>query len=278
MTPARDPAPAARPARGRTAAVVLVALLALVAAGGTALGAWQLYRLQWKLDLIARVESRVHAAPVPAPAPADWPRVSRARDEYRHVRLRGRYLAGHDTRVQAATALGSGYWLLTPFRSDDGALVLVNRGFVPPDWRGDAVPDVTEVTGLLRLPEPGGAFLRRNDPGAGRWYSRDVAAIAQARGLGPVAPFFVDLDASVRVSANAGAPGTGATLGAGTPSWPRAGLTVVRFRNNHLGYALTWFALALMGAGGAIYVARDARRRAAPGPRPTDGADPRDAS
>lgn len=277
MTPARGPASVVRPARGRTAAVVLVAALVLAAAGFLALGGWQLYRLQWKLDLIARVEARVQAAPVPAPSPADWPRVSRAGDEYRHVRLSGRYLAGHDTRVQAATALGSGYWILTPFRRDDGAVVLVNRGFVPPGWAGDVPPAVGGITGLLRLPEPGGGFLRDNAPGRERWYSRDVAAIAAARGLGPVAPFFVDLDAAAAAAANAGAPGGSATLGGSTPSWPRAGLTVVRFRNNHLGYALTWFVLALMAAGAAVYVAHDARRRWARDTRPTDadGASPR---
>ena len=52
------------------------------------------------------------------------------------------------------------------------------------------------VTGLLRITEPGGGFLRRNDPAAGRWYSRDVAAIAAARGLETVAPYFIDADAT----------------------------------------------------------------------------------
>src|SRR3546814_12551770 len=52
------------------------------------------------------------------------------------------------------------------------------------------------VTGLLRVTEPGGAFLRSNDPVADRWFSRDVAGIAKARGLGRTAPYFVDADAS----------------------------------------------------------------------------------
>ncbi|PMW08503.1 Surfeit locus 1 family protein, partial [Pseudomonas sp. GW456-11-11-14-TSB2] len=84
------------------------------------------------------------------------------------------------------------------------------------------------VTGLLRLTEPKGAFLRYNDPGTNRWYSRDVSAISTARGLGPVAPYFIDADAGPAATA------------------PVGGLTVERFTNNHLVYGLTWFALAVM--------------------------------
>ena len=101
------------------------------------------------------------------------------------------------------------------------------------------------LAGLLRLTEPKGGFLRDNDPAAGRWFSRDVAAIAQAKRLdGPVAPYFIDADAT---------PNPG--------GWPRGGLTVVRFANSHLVYALTWFGLALMSAGGAVLWLRDERRR-----------------
>jgi surfeit locus 1 family protein len=113
--------------------------------------------------------------------------------------------------------------------------VLVNRGYVPQERRdpstrpeGQVEGSVT-VTGLLRASEPGGGFLRANDPADGRWYSRDVAAIAEAEGVGPVAPYFIDAGA--------------------TPNprgLPVGGLTVVSFRNTHLAYALTWFALAAL--------------------------------
>lgn len=252
--------------RGRTAFVVLLALLSSVALACSALGAWQLQRLAWKRDLIARVEARVEAAPVPAPGRADWPAVSAARDEYRVVRLDGAFLAG-DTRVQALTASGPGVWILTPFRTLAGEVVLVNRGFVPTGGRADAPPSVAAVTGLLRLPEPGGRLLRRNEPAADRWYSRDTAAIAAARGLGPVAPFFVDLTGFVPSAANAGTAPDGGIVRPDRSAWPRTGLTVLRFRNHHLGYALTWFGLALLSAGAAVFVVRDARRAAGTGPR-----------
>ena len=136
-----------------------------------ALGTWQLQRRTWKLNLIARVEERVHAPPVAAPGPAEWPQVSAARDEYRHVTVTGTFLDHSQTLVQAATELGAGYWVLTPLRARR-SIVLVNRGFVAADDRERVQPggQAATVTGLLRITEPGGAFLRHNNPAANRWY------------------------------------------------------------------------------------------------------------
>lgn len=189
-----------------------------------ALGVWQLHRRTGKLRLVAQVEARLAAPAVPAPGPDRWAAL-RPVDAYMRVVATGRYRARADTRVRAVTAYGGGYWVLTPLDTSRFT-VLVNRGFVIADRKGPVpLPQgVVTVTGLLRLSEPGGGFLRRNDPTADRWASRDVAAIAARRGLDMVAPYFVDADAG--------------------PTVPRGGLTVVRFPNNHLLYALTWFALA----------------------------------
>jgi surfeit locus 1 family protein len=225
------------------AAVVLFCVFAL-------LGTWQVQRRAWKLDLIARVDQRVHAPAVAPPVPAEWPQVTAANSEYRHVRATGRFLNDSETLVRALTELGAGDWVLTPLRLEDGTVVLVNRGFVPPEHRdraahgAAAVTTDATVTGLLRISEPKGAFLRRNDPAKGLWYSRDVAAIAAARGLSRVAPYFIDEEA-----------------GAADPA-PVGGLTVIAFRNTHLMYAITWYGLALMVLLGAWIVIREERRRA----------------
>ena len=212
-------------------------------AGLVALAEWQLHRRAWKLDLIARVEARVHASPAPAPGPERWGALSAAADEYRRVTATGRWMAGRSALVQAATALGGGYWVMTPLAREDGTTILVNRGFVPAErrdpaaWAPESGP--AAVTGLLRLSEPGGGFLRANDPAADRWFSRDVAAIAASRGLGLVAPYFIDAER---------APG---------PGLPVGGLTVIAFPNNHLLYACIWATLAAMAAAGAAFVNLD---------------------
>jgi surfeit locus 1 family protein len=230
---------AAHPPRSRLAKTVVLAATALAFAGFCALGVWQVQRLHWKLDLIRRVDSRVHAAPVAAPA--DWAGVGAARDEYRHVRVAGRFLAGRDTRVDALTDLGAGDWILSPLRQADGRIVLVNRGFVPKGAKAADVPaGAVAIAGLLRVSEPDGRILRANVPAQDRWYSRDVAAIAARRGLANAAPYFVDAD-----------------FDANAPQWPRGGMTVVKFRNAHLSYALTWFGLALLTAFGFWKFARE---------------------
>jgi surfeit locus 1 family protein len=215
----------------------LLAALTLLCLG---LGAWQIERRAWKLDLIEAVEARRRAPPAPAPGPEEWSRVTAVRDAYRRVRVAGQFDHTRATRVQATTVLGQGAWLLTPLLTGDGWTVLVNRGFVPAGPATVSAPaGPVAVTGLLRISEPKGGFLRANDPARDRWYSRDVAAIARARSLGRVAPYFIDADAS------------------GEPGPPVGGLTVVAFRNTHLVYALTWFALAGLGAWGLWRVVRE---------------------
>jgi surfeit locus 1 family protein len=248
--------PGMEDAAGRVAPRLLSLLVGAIwlacVAALLALGIWQIERRAWKLDLIDHVEQRVHAAPVSVPAAASWSSINAADDEYRHVTVRGRFLHHRETSVQALTIDGPGYWVVTPLQIADGSIMLVNRGFVPSEHRDPATRSEgnpsgeVAVTGLLRVSEPGGRVLRTNDAAADRWYSRDVAAIAAARGLSHVAPFFIDAD---------DAPNPG--------GWPRGGLTVISFPNNHLVYALTWFSLAVMLAGAGVqrWRHRDSRTR-----------------
>ncbi|MGB2248706.1 MAG: SURF1 family protein [Alcanivorax sediminis] len=219
-------------ARRRFLSFLFLLLAAVAFAGFMALGIWQVKRLAWKEDLIARVDARVHAEPVSAPARADWTTVNEASHEYLHVEVRGEYRPDAVSLVAAATEAGQGYWVMAPLQQADGRWVYINQGFVPQAERkaaeaGTFTPEgAVTVTGLLRMSHPGGGVLRDNVPAENRWYSRDVQAMAARQGIAPVAPFFVD------------AARTGEAL-------PVGGLTVIQFRNNHLVYAITWFALAL---------------------------------
>nr|WP_295081995.1 SURF1 family protein [uncultured Roseateles sp.] len=241
-------------ARPRWVVAILLLLAGLLCAGFLSLGNWQLQRLSWKQALIARISQAQQAAPVTPPTAAQWTQWTPAQQqalEYQRVRLQGRFAHELETLVRASTELGTGYWVLTPMAVElDGqprGWVIVNRGYVGAEQVAPAsrpVPaattDVQTVIGLLRLTEPVGSLLQKNQPAQARWYSRDVAAIAVARGLsGELAPFFVD-----------------AVAAPGQPEWPRAGLTVLSFKNNHLVYAITWFGLALMALGAAAFLAR----------------------
>ncbi len=229
---------------------------ALAFAGFVALGNWQVHRRAWKLDLIARVGQRLQAPAVAAPGRAQWAALNAASDEYRKLCLDGSFLHDHETLAQAVTRIGAGDWVMTPLRTPEGDVVLINRGFVAPEQRLSSTRSAGQLTGprrvcgLLRLSEPRGGFLRRNDPAQGHWHSRDVAAMAAAQGLpaADVAPYFLDADDT---------PNPG--------GWPVGGLTVVRFHNSHLVYAFTWYALALLVAAGAALFARHEWRLRRPG-------------
>lgn len=205
------------------------------------LGFWQLQRLSWKQELIARVEERAQRSP-PAPSPLeqDWPNVTVERDEYRRVTIVGTFR--HDREALAYDLLsdakgkfsGPGYWVLTPLETTDGATVIVNRGFVPLERKdvatrreGQMTGTVT-VTGLMRMPEERSWFTPADDPTHGVWQERNPYSIARAYGLSRTAPFFIDADAN---------PNPGGL--------PQGGETRLVFPNRHLEYAVTWFGLAL---------------------------------
>jgi len=204
------------------------------------LGFWQLERRVWKEDLIARVEARTKASVVPIPAEADWPNVSASRDEYRRVGASGRFQHAREALVYTVLSepkgrfSGQGYWVLTPLQLASGAIVIVNRGFVPLERKDPAtrregqVEGPVTVTGLLRLPEVTNWFTPANEPTRGAWYRRDPVEIARHFALVRAAPFMIDADTTP-------IPG----------SLPQGGETRLVFSNTHLGYALTWFGLAL---------------------------------
>ncbi|MFZ6722283.1 SURF1 family protein [Undibacterium sp. Ji49W] len=241
------------------------ACMAAVFAGFISLGTWQIFRLQWKLDLIARVEQRVHAAPLPVPESSLWPHINASADEYRHVEISGVFLHEKTILVQASTELGGGFWVMTPLATADQATILVNRGFIPEkmaasyrispkkDQPNPADASIIHITGLLRITEPDGGFLRKNDPVGNRWYSRDVNAIAAATGVTRPAPFFIDADARPAKDESNSQQNDGAV------KEPIAGLTVIHFHNSHLIYAVVWFLLAAMTAAAWVYVIRDRR-------------------
>ncbi|MEM6897680.1 MAG: SURF1 family protein [Pseudomonadota bacterium] len=209
-----------------------------------ALGNWQVRRLAWKLDLIEAVETRAFAAEVAAPLGP----VSEAADEYRRIEATGTFDHAASVRVKAVSELGLGRWVMTPLETPDQT-IWINRGFIPQNFTGTlSTPEGPQrVTGLLRITEPEGTLLERNDPATGRWVSRDVAALSDMAGI-EAAAYFIDAD-------HAAAPA----------AWPRGGLTILSFRNNHLSYALTWYAMALFFFAAMAWViwdrVRSGRRR-----------------
>ncbi len=214
--------------------VTILVLAAVMFASMIALGNWQMRRLAWKLDLIESVESRAYGDPVPAP--------QGAAPEYLRVFARGTFAHDQSLRIKAVTDLGPGYWIMTPLAGDDRT-VWVNRGFVPnglDQTAWDTPAGRLRVTGLIRLDQPGGTLLESNQPETGRWVSADLTEMSRAAGLeNAQTAYFIDAEASDA-----------------DRSWPRGGLTRLTFRNTHLVYALTWYAMAALFLVAMGYVVR----------------------
>jgi len=204
------------------------------------LGAWQVERMGAKQRLIDRVEARLTLPAVPVPPESDWPGLQAKAVDYLKVSLSGRFLHDKEARLNgflSGSRTGdttAGSFILTPLVLADGSTVIVNRGFVPTalvdpaSRKAGQVDGTVMVTGLLRPPEMPGYFVPANDPARNIWFSRKPDEIAAAFGLVRAAPFVVEADATAN-------PG----------GWPKGGNTRVSFPNNHLQYALTWFALAI---------------------------------
>jgi len=209
--------------------VVLAALVVLLG-----LGTWQLQRKAWKEALIVTLDRRLNDAPVALPPPYEWARMTPENSEFTRVRLRVEFPIGGDALVYTSGSAirddvkGAGYFVFSPARLPNGQQVVVNRGFVPtrsyPVAAGTA-----DIVGALRWPEAGSAFVSDHDAAGEVWMVRDPAAMAQRKGWGAVAPFYVEQEAPVP-------PG----------GLPHPAPLKVHLRNDHLQYAVTWYGLAVV--------------------------------
>lgn len=197
------------------------------------LGVWQIERLHWKEALIERVDSRIAMPAVRLDTALSH---GLADAEYRHVHLHGVFQNDHEVYLFAPSKAGEpGYHVVTPLVVEGGSAVLIDRGFVPKDLKdplrradGQAEGDV-EIIGVVRLSQPPGMFTPAPDIADRVWYTKDIPALAAAAGARLLSPVIVEADAQ-------DLPG----------GYPLGGQTRVDFPNNHLQYALTWFALAFV--------------------------------
>ena len=207
---------------------------AVLFASLVALGVWQLDRLQWKLALIAQVNRNMHAAPISPDETVP---------QYHRVALTGRFDNAKEAYIFGTDTNGApGYHVIVPFTTGDGRTFLIDRGIVPKEKldpatrRAGQIESIAHIVGVWRTPDKPGMFTPAPDISHRIWYAHDLDAIAKADGIKLAAPTIIEADAT---------PNKG--------GWPRGGQTVVKFRNEHLQYAITWFGLAAVLFG--VYVA-----------------------
>jgi surfeit locus 1 family protein len=196
------------------------------------LGTWQVERKAWKEALIATLHKRANDAPVALPPPSQWAAMTADNAEFLRVRLRIEPTQEGDTLVYTSGSTlrddvkAQGFFVFAPARVVGGGKVVINRGYVP----GKPYPELSgplEIVGALRWPEAPSWFIAAHDAGGGVWYVRDQRAMAQLRGWGAVAPFYIEQEAPVPPS-----------------GLPHPAPLKPNLRNAHLQYAITWYGLA----------------------------------
>lgn len=202
------------------------------------LGTWQVLRMGEKAALIAERTERTTAEPIdfPLDAPAD----SLADLEFRRASVTGTFRHDQELYLAARSMRGNpGYQVVTPLEltagPHAGAVVLVNRGWVPverkdPATRADGqLEGPVTVEGVIRLPGQQRWMVPDNEPEKRLWFWEDLAGMAAHLGIADrVAPVFLEAGPAEN-------PG----------GFPIGGQTRINLPNDHLQYAITWYALAI---------------------------------
>lgn len=244
-----DPTPEA-PRGFPVALTVAVAAMFVFLCG---LGTWQLQRLDWKRDLIARIAAREHAPPRPL---AEVLAERRAGADVTYVRVRVTCLGlakAPFVRLYALNRAKTGDRLMSACRpADGGATVLVDRGFLPDGGvapgadPGDRTP--VALVGVLRQPDPASAFTPPHAAG-GRWFARDLAGMSRELGVPTPEPLYVAAETATNPE---------------DPALQPAPLPL-DISNRHLGYVVTWYGLAaaLLAVYGGLLLSRRKGRKPA---------------
>lgn len=218
------------------------------------LGVWQLERLEWKRALLADLSRAI--SPETSALDLAEAEAAAARDpslDYVRVTLRGTFDHRGERYLFSTRGGEPGWQVITPLETSGGRLVLVDRGFVPDAYkdrekRPESLPPGTvEITGLLRKRQAQGAFTPDNQPEQNIWYWPDLPALfasLDGNAAHVLEPFLVQ-----------------ALPGPGQPALPKPlPPNLAAIPNNHFGYALTWFGLALVLAVMAVLLVRRTRQ------------------
>ncbi|KAM3969065.1 surfeit locus protein 1 [Aphomia sociella] len=225
---------------------VLKWVLLMIPVTSFTLGCWQVYRLQWKLQLIDVMQAKSNATPVDIPS--NFEKLQEM--EYVPVKVRGEFLhdkefcIGPRALIEVQTNLSrpnslvsdpkknQGWLVVTPFQLEEsGEIILVNRGWIPQSQKpkekrqSSLVKGSIELVGVVRLTEKRPPFMPKNNPQKAAWYTRDLEQMSSHIGCSPVW-----LDAR-------GVPDP-------PQGWPIPNQTRVTLRNEHSSYIITWYSLS----------------------------------
>ena len=188
-----------------------------------ALGTWQLYRLQWKLELISEITFGLDSSPIEYK--------NSIKKNYQRVNAIGKFNFEKQIYLYSLNESGKpGYDVVTPFKTNKNQNVLINRGWIKKELKGDPIINFEseterEIVGLLRKIYKPNIFKPDNDLKKNIWFSINLEDLKGATGE-QFNEFVIFLeDNQVK-----------------TPLPKKISIDVP---NNHLKYAITWYAISI---------------------------------
>ena len=184
------------------------------------LGTWQLYRLDWKKDLINQISEGLKSSPI---------RYSQnIKKNYQKVILIGEYDFKNQIYLYSLNSKGQpGFDVITPFQTIEKENVLVNRGWIKKEFKNKTEINLPSgnITGMLRQANRKNIFTPDNDIKKNIWFSLNLEDVKKITGK-KFNKFIVYLENK-------------------NINMPNPKKITVDVPNNHLKYAITWYSISI---------------------------------
>ena len=183
------------------------------------LGCWQLYRLNWKLNLIQEIENSLKNDPI---------ELSKA-NEKNFLRIQTSGEIDFDKQIYLYNLNDNGkpgFEVINPILINDKNY-LINRGWIPFNQKDQPeinLVDEIKIIGTLKLQSKASTFKPENDIEKNYWFTLDRDDVFKYTGKN-FSNFIIYLNGDYNI--------------------PKPKLITANISNNHKKYAITWFSMAI---------------------------------
>ena len=183
------------------------------------LGFWQIYRLNWKLELIEQIENSLKNDPVEL--------TNIEKKNYLRVKTSGDIDFDKQIYLYNLNDAGKpGFEVINPIKIGDENY-LVNRGWIPfekKDLPEINLLDQNQIVGTLMLQTKPSTFKPENDIEKNYWFTLDREDILKFTGRN-FSEYVIYLNGDYKI--------------------PKPRVITAKISNNHKKYAITWFSMAI---------------------------------
>ena len=183
------------------------------------LGFWQIYRLNWKLELIEQIENSLKNNPVELS--------NNENKNYLRIKTSGEIDFDKQIYLYNLNDAGKpGFEVVNPIKIGDENY-LMNRGWIPFEKKG--LPEINlvdqnQIVGTLMLQAKSSSFKPENDIEKNYWFTLNREDILKFTGRN-FSDYVIYLNGEYKI--------------------PKPRVITAKISNNHKKYAITWFSMAI---------------------------------